>query len=254
MHSASLVFLFAIVFIMHTQLAVQRATSQDDAEKAQPFEPTSQFEKQEIEGWSVMINKRLLGDKRELGVKAIRLLQLQLYQLKLLLPADKVTQLQQVQIWLDDDPRNQIHYHPERGWLVENNFNPDRAQAVDIGRADRFVNVYREQPFVVLHELAHAYHHQFVGFEDERVKAVFEKAQKSGDYNSVLKIQEHSGKHYALSNHKEFFAETTESFFGTNDFYPFVRSELKEHDLAAYQLMREIWLGETPAPVDESKE
>ena len=48
-------------------------------------------------------------------------------------------------------------------------------------------------------------------------------------------------RHYALTDHKEYFAESTESYFGVNDFYPFVRAELKEHDPAMYALMEEIW-------------
>jgi hypothetical protein len=48
----------------------------------------------------------------------------------------------------------------------------------------------------------------------------------------------------------EYFAEATEAFFGTNDFYPFVRAELKRHDPAAYELMNELW-GVGEAPVEE---
>jgi hypothetical protein len=39
----------------------------------------------------------------------------------------------------------------------------------------------------------------------------------------------------------EYFAEATEAFFGTNDFYPFVRSELKQHDPQMYDLLRKLW-------------
>ena len=47
--------------------------------------------------------------------------------------------------------------------------------------------------------------------------------------------------HYARTNHKEFFAEMTESYLGVNDFYPFVRAELQEHDPKTYILMQKIW-------------
>ena len=33
-------------------------------------------------------------------------------------------------------------------------------------------------------------------------------------------------RHYALTDHKEFFAEMSESYFGSNDFFPFNRAEL----------------------------
>ena len=37
-----------------------------------------------------------------------------------------------------------------------------------------------------------------------------------------------------------FGAECSEAFFGTNDFYPFVRSELKQHDEKMYELLKKL--------------
>ena len=48
-------------------------------------------------------------------------------------------------------------------------------------------------------------------------------------------------RHYALSNHKEYFAESTEAYLGVNDFYPFVRAELKVHDPKMFGLMEKFW-------------
>ena len=45
----------------------------------------------------------------------------------------------------------------------------------------------------------------------------------------------------AIENEQEFFAEMTECFFGTNDYYPFVRGELMTYDPAAYDLVRKLW-------------
>ena len=39
----------------------------------------------------------------------------------------------------------------------------------------------------------------------------------------MLKIAHTEEKAYALNNPQEYFAEATEAFFGTNDFYPFVQ-------------------------------
>ena len=39
----------------------------------------------------------------------------------------------------------------------------------------------------------------------------------------------------------EYFAEGTEAYFDRNDFYPFVRAELKEHDPVLHDLLEEIW-------------
>ena len=50
-------------------------------------------------------------------------------------------------------------------------------------------------------------------------------------------------KHYGLNNEKEYFAEGTEAYFYRNDFYPFVRAELKEHDPDLHAVLAKIWEG-----------
>ncbi|MFH1718606.1 MAG: hypothetical protein ABIF19_14725 [Planctomycetota bacterium] len=48
----------------------------------------------------------------------------------------------------------------------------------------------------------------------------------------------------AKESYQEYFAECSEAFFGTNDFYPFVRSELKQHDLQMHELLVKLWKAE----------
>ena len=59
----------------------------------------------------------------------------------------------------------------------------------------------------------------------------YNAAKKEGIYEKVLLYTGAKVKHYGLNNHKEYFAEATEAYFGVNDFYPFVRAELKETGL-----------------------
>jgi hypothetical protein len=96
---------------------------------------------------------------------------------------------------------------------------------------------------MVLHELAHAYHHQFLadGYDNSDVKAVFQQAMASERYKTLLHIDGRRRPGYAATNPMEYFAETAEAYFGTNDFFPFVRSELKEHDEAAFALHERLW-------------
>ena len=44
-----------------------------------------------------------------------------------------------------------------------------------------------------------------------------------------------------MNNAKEYFAESTEAYLGVNDFYPFVRAELREHDPDMFRIMQNIW-------------
>jgi hypothetical protein len=47
--------------------------------------------------------------------------------------------------------------------------------------------------------------------------------------------------HYGLTDPKEFFAEMTECYFGSNDFHPFVTVELKQAGPETCALLAEIW-------------
>ena len=57
----------------------------------------------------------------------------------------------------------------------------------------------------------------------------------------MLRINGKKVKAYAMENAKEYFAESSEAFFGTNDFYPFVRAELREADPRMYELLQQLW-------------
>ena len=70
---------------------------------------------------------------------------------------------------------------------------------------------------------------------------MYEKAKAAGIYENVLLFNGKKVRHYALTNHKEYFAEATEAYFYRNDFYPFVRAELKEHDPTLHDLLADIW-------------
>ena len=199
----------------------------------------------DVEGWKVRVDVALLsGPHKEVGDVALRLLSNKLYELKLRLPADKIDKLMRVPIWLDyQHPLKSMQYHPGADWLRGHGYDPDMVQGVHIPRAQGLIDEVRKnrQPSVVLHELAHAYHDRELGFDDESIRQAFDQAVASGRYESVLLIDGHNTKHYALTNHKEFFAEMTESFFATNDFYPFVRAELEQHDPRTYALLSEVW-------------
>jgi hypothetical protein len=80
-----------------------------------------------------------------------------------------------------------------------------------------------------------------LGFENPRVKQVWDKYVASERGVRVLKIDGAKVRHYAMTNHKEFFAEMSEAYFGTNDFFPFVHGELKESEPETFTMLREIW-------------
>ena len=125
--------------------------------------------------------------------------------------------------------------------------NPEKAKCVELANAENFLEWTKAQPWMVLHELAHAYHDQFLekGFDNPEILAAFGHSQGEKNYESVLRINGRNDRAYALTNQMEYFAETSEAFFGTNDFYPYVRSELKKHDPRMFELLGKLW-GERP--------
>jgi hypothetical protein len=132
-------------------------------------------------------------------------------------------------------------YHPSREWLRANGYNPDMAKSVEIGSASRFLLWSLDQPAIVIHELAHAYHHRVLGHDHEGIRAAFRAAVKEGRYEKVLRSNGSEERAYALENDQEYFAEGTEAFFGTNDWYPFVRAELLRHDPKLFEVLEEVF-------------
>jgi hypothetical protein len=158
-------------------------------------------------------------------------------------PAKAVGELKKVVLWLEyDNPKGRhAHYHPSAGWLKAHGYNPDKAKGVEFGSARGFLKAVGHQPWMVLHELAHAYHDRVLGFDHPEIKAAYDAAKKTGKYEKVLIWNGRVGRHYAMTNPKEYFAENTEAFFGTNDIYPFVKAELKQHDPSMCALLAELW-------------
>lgn len=212
------------------------------AAPASAFEPTERYEKREIEGWTVYVNRDLLADG-SLADKCLELLRVKLFDIRRVVPAEACAKLTEVPIWLElnDKKFPGACYHPSKEWLKANDVNPDKAGAVEIANAKNFLTWTIDQPSMVLHELAHAYHHRVLGHGYAEIREAYEAAKASGKYEKVLQIRGKTERHYAMNNIEEYFAESTEAFFGTNDFYPFVRAELKEFDPRMEGVLRKAW-------------
>jgi hypothetical protein len=199
-----------------------------------------------IEGWTVRVDNRLLrGDSAAVGERALKLLTSRLVAITIVVPENSLAKLRAITIELDlnyGDLRA-MQYHPDAGWLKEHGYSEQLAKCVHIPEVQDFLSPEENlrMPWVVLHELAHGFHDQTIGFEDARVIAVWKKFRDSGKYKSVLTTSGKMREHYGLTDPKEFFAEMTECYFGSNDFYPFVGGELKQAEPETFALLAEIW-------------
>lgn len=224
------------------QDSATRPTAKTNAPPALRFDPVVR----DIEGWKVRVEPALVeGEQREEGAKALVMLANHLQRIKILVPPAPLQKLQTVEIWIEHNhPQlKAMQYHPSKGWLVANGHDPRLTRKVHITQARDLLSRGQmlKHPAVILHELAHAYHDQVLGFDHPEILAAFNKAKASGSYENVLLYTGKKVKHYGLSNHKEYFAEGTEAYLYRNDFYPFVRAELKEHDPALHDALAKIW-------------
>jgi len=200
----------------------------------------------DVEGWNIAVDPELLQPKHKaIADKAFTALANHLQRVKFILPETKVKELQKLPIRLElhNDRLGNMQYHPSRQWLRANRHDPALAKHVHLPRAKSLYapHMWAKHPYVVLHELAHAYHDQVLSFNNKEIMAAYEAAKKEGIYEKVLLYTGRTVKHYGLNNHKEYFAESTEAYLGVNDFYPFVRAELKKHDPRMFKIMEKVW-------------
>jgi hypothetical protein len=210
-----------------------------------PALPTQHADRN-LQGWTVRVDNRLLeGPKAERGALALRLLESRLIAITVVVPEPALGKLRNVRIQMDQDygDLKAMQYHPSVDWLKGKGYSADLAKCVHIPEVEGFLSPFENHrmPWVVLHELAHAYHDQVIGFDDPRVVERWQAFKKSGKYSKVLTSPGRMREHYGVTDPKEFFAEMTESYFGSNDFYPFVTGELKEAEPEVYVLMHECW-------------
>ncbi len=237
--------LFSVIALGGTfsqQVSAQNALSQDQAPAAIEWSSLS------IEGWNVNINPRLRELDAQALALALELLKKQLQEIDRVVPAQAVKKLRQVTLWISPEypgvsPR--AEYHPGAGWLRKNGRDPAMVKGVEFTNVRVFEAETRRMPNFALHELAHAYHDQVLGYDNKEVVAAFERAKASGKYDRVERQDSEGRKRqdraYALTSPQEYFAETSEAFFSQNDFQPYNRSELEAFDPTMFQLLQQLW-------------
>ena len=229
-------------------------TRSEFCKKAQERDPSANREStyvdRTISGWTVHIRRELLAADSAATEQALTLLTVQLDEIIRVVPAQAVAELKKVPLWISPEypatpPR--AEYHPGAGWLRDNQRDPGMAKGVEFTNVRIFEAETRRMPNFALHELAHAYHDRVLrkGFDNSELIAAYETAKRSGKYDRVER-QDSEGRRrldvaYAMTNPQEYFAESTEAYFTRNDFFPFDRKELMQHDPATLELIAKLW-------------
>jgi len=213
--------------------------------------PGTAYSITQIEGWTIHINSALLENEKALTDRALELLRKQLEEIARVVPSKSVTKLRAVPLWFSPEYpgiKPKAEYHPGAGWLREQGRNPAMEKGIEFTDIHEFEREMNRMPNFALHELAHAYHDRVLpdGFENEEIKAAFEKAKASQKYDRVERWFGNGKANtferaYAMTSPQEYFAESSEAFFSRNDFFPFTRNELKRHDPEMYELLERLW-------------
>lgn len=197
-----------------------------------------------VEGWPVRVSDRLLNESSDETNRAVDLLAKQLQIVREVIPSPALERITDVPIWLSPPykgVRPTGEYHPGATWLKQQGRPSELHRCVEFTNTANFESEIKRMPVMVLHELAHAYHEQVFGYDNKKVRAAFQNAKDKGLYNAVLRGDGKTVRAYAITNPMEYFAETSEALFGTNDFFPFNREHLKRHDPQMEKLLTEMW-------------
>ncbi len=213
--------------------------------------PDTVYATRTIKGWTVHVNRVLLATEPKLTAKAMEILAKQLDEIVNVVPKAAVLNLQKVPLYFNPEYRGVpplAVYHPGADWLRKNGRDPAMAKSVEYNNVRIFEAEANRMPNVTLHELAHAYHDQFVpkGFDNPVIQAAFTRAKESATYD---KVERRNGngrpntfeKAYAMTNPMEYFAESTEAYFTGNDFFPFTKEQLKKHDPDVMEVLAKFW-------------
>ena len=200
-----------------------------------------------IQGWTIHLNHELWQEKPKLTKKMLGLLAAQLQRVESVVPKKALGQIRRIPIWINPTYQGvppKAEYHPNARWLKDNNRNPAMSKSIEVTSVDIFDFENKRMPFFMLHELSHAYHDQVLDFRNSKIRKAFEAARDSGGYDSVKRYTGEKTvkeKAYAVANEKEYFAESSEAYFGKNDYFPRNRKQLKKHDPAIHDLVEELW-------------
>lgn len=205
-------------------------------------EPWSACERTEIEGMPVLLSLDLVHRDPHGARRCRAALAERLAILARDLPPGAWSRLRKVPIWLEyEDARypGGVYFHSEQ-WLRDNGMNPAKAKAVQFTRT--LADQLRRRPMAVLHELAHAWHDQVVGFSDPTIYAAYLRAQRLSLYEFADGTRTGAMMStYAMTNHHEFFAVLSEAWFGECPKFPHRRAELEAHDPRSAAVIARAW-------------
>ena len=202
-----------------------------------------------LSGFNVLVEDSAFVMNATLTGTAINLLQNKLLEISQFnIDQVKIDSLKAVPIFMDwNTTTGAAQYHPSAAWLLANGYIVEKARCVEISNITNFINwTNQNQPYMVMHELAHAYHHRVLNYNSSIITNAFNNVISNNMYTNVsyhigggnYNIQPTA---YALTDVREYFAEISEAYFGLNDYFPFNYNDLSNYDVVGFNAALVIW-------------
>ncbi len=231
-------------YLDHPQAAAATAKASGPAKGK--YIPTSQYDKRDVDGWTVYVNPQL-ARQPGLCTAMVKILNYKLHVIDHFISVEGQKQLHAIPVWLEYGRKGPyLQYCGDSAKLQLEGVNPDKLGAVEIGDPQRMMDWSMLQQSDVLHQVALAYYDRHAQKDSDlgrKIAAAYDQAKKDGKYNSVLRFDGKRVSLPAMTSEKEYFAELMESYFLVNDHYPFIRCELKDQDATGYAVIADLWQG-----------
>ena len=208
----------------------------------------------ELCGWTVYMSEALYADESR-AASTYAALAYDLGMVASLLPPTAVEFLRATNFWMELDLSFEYEdalsgvYHPEGDYLCEQGLPLKWARGIHFGVADEYLYDAVCQPAMVLHELAHAWHHQRHHEDHAQLREAYQAAKDTRLYEGLENRECACPGSYAMKNEFEYFAELSEAYFSTgepprgwfNEYYPFTHEQLQVHDPAGFAAVEAAW-------------
>jgi hypothetical protein len=229
------------------QTKTEKAEKKQSAKK-EKAEPVPGYKHHKIEGFNFLIAEEVFKqDFSAYERKPLEALELECKTLAKILTPGALEAIRGLVIWVEWDekvplsngrPGNSLAVYSgaSQAQVVKDGKHPLRARTVTIHSLKMLTD--GRQPkrdrgdCVLLHEIAHAVHHQVFGFNHAGIKAAYQQAMERKLYDKNL---------YAATNEREFFAELTCAYLDRLRYYPHNRADLQKHDPNSFKLMESLW-------------
>ncbi|MCW5736403.1 MAG: hypothetical protein KIS73_19905 [Enhydrobacter sp.] len=199
------------------------------------------YERRQIVSFPIYIAPEFTKQNPSLLEECLQVLHSNAKRIQDVLPPGAWKKISEVPIWLEYE-RDEAYggaYFASQEWLIENGLSGAKAKSIQFHTFIAHMAGNSENP--LMHEIAHAYHDLVLSYSYGPILATYRSAELSGRYNAVRHVSGRVARAYAMKNHREYFAELSEAYFGTNDFFPFTRADLKEFDPVGYRLVSDAW-------------